>query len=511
MLVNPDSFFRDMTRHICSSLDINVALERVLDYLRGIFPVNEILFCLTADENGTVKVFSRAMIQRPEQIQVVSLPQEFWQWFRLQTPFRSILFSDETFEMIPPQFVEYFPRRYREAGEIVVHLEVEEEVIGVLMIFAPQGFFYSQEHADLMGSISEPFALALANAVTTKKLHQALTAEAGEGGGETRDLRRSNLIIGERNGLKKVMGLVDQVAGMNNTVLILGETGVGKEVIANAIHQRSPRWSGPFIKVNCGAIPDTLIDSELFGHEKGAFTGAEARQRGRFERADGGTIFLDEIGELSPSAQVRLLRVLSNREIERLGGGKIVPVDIRVIAATHRDLSKLVAEGSFREDLWFRLNVFPIALPPLRERKSDIPAFLRYFISLKCRESDLPPPLIAPGGLNRLLAYDWPGNIRELENIVERELILHQGGDLKFETVGPLLDDPLEMFSGPVEGNPWPSLDEVIKNYIAKVLKKTDDKISGRGGAAEILGVNANTLRSRLYKIGLKRINHTRK
>ena len=214
----------------------------------------------------------------------------------------------------------------------------------------------------------------------------------------------------------------------------MGETGVGKEVIANAIHNLSLRSNGPFIRVNCGAIPPTLMDSELFGHEKGAFTGALFQKRGRFERADGGTIFLDEIGELPLEAQVRLLRVLQEKEIERVGGTETIQVDIRVIAATHRNLDQMLAEGRFREDIYFRLRVFPIAIPPLRLRPEDIPVLVQHFIQKKCREmKTVKIPSLAPGALDRLMLYNWPGNVRELENAVERELIVNKGSLLSFD------------------------------------------------------------------------------
>lgn len=223
------------------------------------------------------------------------------------------------------------------------------------------------------------------------------------------------------------MELCDQVAPMDNTVLILGETGVGKEVIAKTIHKMSNKRKGPFIKVNCGAIPSDLVDSELFGHEKGAFTGAVALKIGRFERAHTGTIFLDEIGELSAEAQVRLLHVLQSREIERLGGTKSIHIDVRVIAATHRDLESMVKNGVFREDLWFRLNVFPIIIPPLRERKEDVPDFVRYIVKQKSKELGIEPPPVSEEWINSYVLYDWPGNVRELENTIERELIKNKG------------------------------------------------------------------------------------
>ena len=313
-------------------------------------------------------------------------------------------------------------------------------------------------------------------------------------------------MIGGETGLRKVMEMVRQVAPLNNTVLLLGETGTGKEMIANAIHFSSPRKDGPFIKVNCGALPENLIDSELFGHEKGAFTGAVAESRGRFERADGGTIFLDEIGELSPTAQVRLLRVLENREVERVGGKRPIPVDIRVIAATHRDLQSMITNGGFREDLWFRLSGFPIPVPPVRQRKSDIPTLTRHFVTVKSRELGIAvPPSIAPGALLRLMEYDWPGNVRELENMVERELIRHRGGPLAFETMLPREEERTEAVSAGVAHPHLPlKLDEAMAAHISEVLKVAQGKIHGTGGAAELLGVNPTTLRTRMDQLGIR-------
>jgi transcriptional regulator with GAF, ATPase, and Fis domain len=305
------------------------------------------------------------------------------------------------------------------------------------------------------------------------------------------------------------MDMIRQVAPLNSTVLLLGETGVGKEIIANAIHYASPRKDGPFIKVNCGAIPDSLIDSELFGHEKGAFTGAHIEKRGRFERANGGTIFLDEIGELPLSAQVRLLRVLQNREVERIGGTKSIALDIRVIAATHRSLEQMIGENRFREDLWFRINMFPIFIPPLRQRREDIPALTRQFVQLKSKELGLiKPPAIAPGALDRLVKYDWPGNVRELQNVVEREIIRFQGGMLEFRSLLPGTERVQPSSPQKESGLPEPvRLDEAMALHIGNVLSFTKWKVNGPGGAAELLGMNPSTLRSRMQKLGVRQRN----
>jgi transcriptional regulator with GAF, ATPase, and Fis domain len=301
------------------------------------------------------------------------------------------------------------------------------------------------------------------------------------------------------------MEMVQQVAPLDSPVLLLGETGTGKEVIANAIHYSSPRKDGPFIKVNCGAIPETLLDSELFGHERGAFTGAISQRRGRFERADRGTIFLDEIGELPPQAQVRLLNVLQRKEIERVGGGSPIPVDTRIISATNRNLEGMIASGRFREDLWFRLNVFPIMIPPLRQRKEDIPALVHYFIDRKSLVLKLAErPVLAPGAIDRLIAYDWPGNVRELENMIERALIQRRKGVLSFETLLPSAAAGGRKGVEDVGRNrALPSLDEMAVRHIRRALKVARGKINGPGGAAQILGLHPNTLRKRMTKLGI--------
>jgi len=328
-----------------------------------------------------------------------------------------------------------------------------------------------------------------------------------------RELHRlsGDRIIGAEFGLKDVMEKANIASSVDSPVLILGETGVGKDIIANYIHYASSRHKEAFITVNCGAIPDALIDSELFGHEKGAFTGALNKKRGRFERADKGTIFLDEIGELPLPAQVRLLRVLQSREIERVGGVKTIPLDIRIVAATNRNLEEMVKTKMFREDLWFRLNVFPLLIPPLRLRTEDIPALAQHFIERKTKELKLKDtPDLATGAIDTLMAYDWPGNVRELENVIERAIILHRGNPLRFDDLGLSHVEPVN----PTAGAPTDKtleLDELVKHHIEHVLKLTKGKIHGPGGAGDVLGVNPDTLRYRMKKLGIpfrKKMKH---
>jgi PAS domain S-box-containing protein len=310
-------------------------------------------------------------------------------------------------------------------------------------------------------------------------------------------------IIGAEFGLKDAMEKATRASSVESPVLLLGETGVGKDIIANYIHYTSSRHKESFVTVNCGAIPDELIDSELFGHEKGAFTGALSQKRGRFERADKGTIFLDEIGELPLPAQVRLLRVLQNKEIERVGGAKTIPLNIRIVAATNRNLEEMVKNKTFREDLWFRLNVFPLLIPPLRLRTEDIPALAQHFIKRKTKELKIgDTPDLAVGAIDTLMAYDWPGNVRELENVIERAMILHRGQLLRFDDLGL---SPVEQFNATVGAlkDETLELDALVKRHIQHVIKLTRGKIHGPGGAGEVLRVNPDTLRYRMKKLGI--------
>jgi formate hydrogenlyase transcriptional activator len=299
-----------------------------------------------------------------------------------------------------------------------------------------------------------------------------------------------------------VLRNIEQVAPTDSTVLIRGDTGTGKELMARAIHNLSMRRGRSLVKVNCGAIPANLVESELFGHEKGSFTGALQRRIGRFELADGGTIFLDEVGELPLDAQVKLLRVLQEREVERVGSGHSTKVDVRVIAATNRDLHAAVKAGSFRADLLYRLNVFPIEVPPLSVRASDIPLLVNRFVIKFSSKISKKIDGVSHATMDRLMKYSWPGNIRELENVIERAIILAMGPVLQ-------IDDVL------LHGNSAPllpvadSLEEVERAHILRVLRDVDWVIEGKQGAAARLGLHPNTLRSRLQKLGIKKSRST--
>ncbi len=307
-------------------------------------------------------------------------------------------------------------------------------------------------------------------------------------------------IIGGSSALQRVLATVAQVAATDSTVLILGETGTGKELIARAVHHASRRKDRPLIKVNCSALPTGLVESELFGHERGAFTGATEKRTGRFELADGGTIFLDEVGELPLETQVKLLRVLQEREFERVGGAKTIRVDVRVIAATNRDLSQAIAEGRFRQDLYYRLNVFPVHLPPLRERTEDIPLLVHYFVERFAAKIGRSVDVVPDAAMQRLIGYPWPGNVRELENVIERAVILSTGREL---AVGPELL-PAVARPAPVDDGAT-SMQAASRQHILAVLQRTGWRIDGPQGAARLLNMHPSTLRSRMQKLGIRR------
>jgi transcriptional regulator with GAF, ATPase, and Fis domain len=307
------------------------------------------------------------------------------------------------------------------------------------------------------------------------------------------------------------MERVELVAGSDVPVLLLGETGSGKEVVARAIHAGSRRSAGPFLRVNCGAIPAGLIDSELFGHERGSFTGAAAQRKGWFERADGGTLFLDEVGELPLDAQVRLLRILQDGSFERVGGQRTLHADVRIVAATNRDLHAMVADGRFREDLWYRLAVFPIHLPPLRDRPEDIPGLATHFALRAATRFGTAPLVPSPEDLNLLVAYPWPGNVRELIAVMERAVLLGNGRTLEVATAlgaaprvpapAPRPMPPLAP-TAPAEGAVL-DLDAAMARHIEGALARCWGRIEGPHGAARVLGINPHTLRARMRKLGI--------
>jgi transcriptional regulator with GAF, ATPase, and Fis domain len=395
-------------------------------------------------------------------------------------------------------------------------LAADEEPLGVVVLVAQPRRRFAADHEALLRALLEPFTVALENDRRLREMTTLREAAEADRLSLLSRLGRTQLgetIIGAEGGLRAVMERVDRVARLDVPVLILGETGAGKEVVARAIHARSQRAGGPFLRVNCGAIPAGLIDSELFGHERGSFTGAVGERKGWFERADGGTLFLDEIGELPPDAQVRLLRVLQDGTLERVGGHRQISVDVRIVAATHRDLEALIAQGRFREDLWYRVAVFPIHLPPVRDRAEDIPALATHFALRAATRFGTPPLLPSAADLDLLVRYPWPGNVRELAAVMERAVILGDGSQLDVaRALGPLprsnASPARRATAAPhpparMEPAPLATLDAAMAGHIEATLARVRGRIEGEGGAAEQLGINPHTLRARMRKLGV--------
>jgi transcriptional regulator with GAF, ATPase, and Fis domain len=390
---------------------------------------------------------------------------------------------------------------------------------GTLICIAKSGYSFESDHRELIDKLREPFSMALEN---DRRIHEiASLREAAEAdrGSLLRRLGRKELveeIVGETTGLKLVMERVGLVASSDVPVLILGETGTGKEVVARAIHNRSDRHDGPFIRVNCGAIPHELIDSQLFGHERGSFTGAEQTRHGWFERADNGTLLLDEIGELPLEAQVRFLRVLQDGFIERVGGTHPVHVNVRIVAATHRDLSQMVREGRFREDLWYRLAVFPILMPPLRDRLEDIADLAWHFAERAATRFSLPVTYPTEEDLRLLSSYEWPGNIREFGAVIDRAAILGNGQCLDVGKSLGFTETREQLVSNsqisPVNSevsqqsslDEFPTLEQVVKAHIEQALTEANGQVEGNQGAAALLDINPHTLRARMRKMGIE-------
>jgi len=403
---------------------------------------------------------------------------------------------------------------------LVGGLADEQSGLGLLIAVAAQEAPFSTAERERFAALLEPFAAALATHAQLRELATLRNAAEAES-----ERLRSRLgsgagldeLVGTDGGLKGVFERIALVAKSDVPVLILGETGAGKEMVAREIHQRSRRREAPFIRVNCGAIPPELIDSELFGHERGSFTGATSQRRGWFERADRGTLLLDEIGDLPTAAQVRLLRVLQDGLIRRVGGEDDIKVDVRIIAATHRDLPNLIQDGLFREDLWYRLATFPIVLPPLRERPADIPALAAHFARRAASRFGLRLQLPSANDLALLGAYDWPGNVRELAAVMDRAAILGDGQGLQIATaLGATPATPSRAGSprpaahgGVAQDDGIATLDQAMRAHIELALTATQGRIEGPHGAARVLDINPHTLRARMRKLGVTRRPHT--
>ena len=382
-----------------------------------------------------------------------------------------------------------------------VPLSAKGKVIGTLNVGSREVAKYGEWDSDLLLAIADQVALAIQNMLAYEEI-TSLKSRLEQENLYLREESRAETafadVVGESPAIQKVLESVRMVAGTDSTVLVTGETGTGKELVVRAIHGLSGRKNKILVKVNCAALPSGVIESELFGHEKGAFTGALARRVGRFELANGGTLFLDEVGDLPLELQAKLLRVLQEGEFERVGGAQTLKVNVRMIAATNRDLTNAVEEGRFRADLFYRLNVFPIAIPPLRERLEDVPRLTRHFVMIHASKMGKPIGAISERVLSKLMAYGWPGNVRELQNVLERAVILSRTSRLE-------LDDSL---AAPVAGPRTTSsrtLEEIEREHIVSVLESVGWRVSGDHGAGKILGLKRTTLEARMSKLGITR------
>ena len=521
MSLNQD-FFKAITLCVSRRLDVTEAVEDLFTYLRTQMPCDLLQMNYIDHDTGELRRLAWVEWRNGRRIshtrhKLFAFPEEAMAFIRKGPPggkfpprVAHLQAGDRKGHHPPPHpafeegFKQFGLERY---NFLIVDLKIETHHLGALFVAAHPPADFTPAHIRLLEEVVEPLSIAFSNARRYEDLLRLKEHLTDENKALSQDLSAASdaVLVGEFGGLRHLMELVHRVAPLSSPVLLLGETGTGKEVLAHAIHAMSPRRDKPFVRVQCGAIPEALLDSELFGHEKGAFTGATSQRYGRFERAHRGTIFLDEIGELTPDAQVKLLRVLQEKEFERVGGSETLHADVRVIAATHRDLPERVRQGRFREDLFFRLNVFPLTLPPLRQRREDIPALLQHFLTRKSRELNLPLPPPPDGDTLRMLQdYAWPGNVRELQNVVERALITSRGGTLRFLDLVALPPPPDKAAPSPAAAAvPLPSLDKVAAEHIRKAMRAARGKIQGTGGAAELLGVEPNTLRARMRKLGI--------
>jgi formate hydrogenlyase transcriptional activator len=380
-----------------------------------------------------------------------------------------------------------------------------DRVLGALDIGRRCADAFSPEEAELLSEVAKQIAIAVENAQAYRQITELKDRLAKENVYLVEEVRTEHNfeeIVGESAALRRVLKEVETVAPTDSTVLVCGETGTGKELIARALHDLSPRRDRAFVKLNCAAIPTGLLESELFGHEKGAFTGAITHKVGRFELAHHGTLFLDEVGDIPPELQPKLLRALQEQEFERLGSTRTIRVDVRLVAATNRDLAQMVADGRFRSDLYYRLNVFPVVLPPLRERREDIPKLARHFTQRFAQRMGRRIETIPAEVMDALVRYPWPGNVREMQNIIERAVILSQGPELEI----PLSALKQHATAAAVDlPSGLSTLEEAEREHILRALGKTNWILGGPAGAAFKLGMKRTTLQSKMRKLGIAR------
>jgi Nif-specific regulatory protein len=498
-----ESIISSVTRSVHQSINLQDVLENAVGSISSnIDKVDNVAILLVEGENAVIKAYKGFPDWFIDRARRIPYPKGFtWKTIMEGKP----IYCADTDEDI------VIDSRGREAGVksyLSMPISLDGKTIGTINIVSYKKNAFDEEELKLVEIVAHQIEIAIHNAKQAEALRKALMeveqlknqleAENVYLQEEIKTEYNFEEIIGESESLKYVLHNVERVAPTDTTILIQGETGTGKELIARAIHNLSPRRERALVKVNCGAISAGLVESELFGHEKGAFTGAVQQRIGRFELANGGTIFLDEVAELPPDTQVKLLRVLQEGEFERVGSSKPIKVNVRIIAGTNRNLKEAVKAGSFRSDLFYRLSVFPLEVPPLRERKSDIPILANFFLAKFAKDFGKQVKGISKSTMERLIAYDWPGNIRELQNVIERAVVLSQGTISEIDK--SLFDADYELESPDSD-----RLEEVERSHILRVLEKTNWVIQGKQGAAALLGLNPSTLRFRMQKLGIKK------
>lgn len=501
----------ELTNHVVSNLEFRDVLRAVAASTRRVIGCGGVGICLPDADNTHLRIYALDVPFKDESVQeesLVPIDEDIsGPVFRTGKLWCDSLREARRLGMKDPS--------QAEAGTVcILPLVSRGRVLGIFGVVKYQDHAFDSEDIEFLTQIANQVAIALENACAfgeIRELKESLAQEKLYLEDEIRSEMNFAQIVGKSASLRRVLKQVETVAPTGSTVLIYGDTGTGKELIARAIHDLSPRRSKPFVKLNCAAIPTGLLESELFGHEKGAFTGAIAQRIGRFEVANGGTIFLDEIGEIPLELQTKLLRVLQEREFERLGSSRTLRTDARLIAATNRDLDTMVSEQKFRSDLFFRLNVFPVHVPPLRERQGDIPLLVRHFTQQFSRGMNRVIEKIPSATMDALCRYHWPGNIRELQNVIERAVIISSGPVLSVDVAdlkSSQADHPEQraaLLDSKTNGALRDVLNETERQQILKALKQCNWIVAGPNGAAERLGMKRSTLRLRMDKLGISR------
>jgi transcriptional regulator with GAF, ATPase, and Fis domain len=492
-------------------------LSRIIHQrLTELFVYDDFIICTVDEEKAIHQTFFHFYREKPQDYELYT--QVISENYPVEDGFFNLIIQSEEavrFDLVAmlknngklPEYIQYqYNNGIREVIAFALHNHKGK--VGTFLLLLKNPDTFTAQGLRLLQGLSYQLAIAIANIIANEKIEKQLAEishykqQLEEENLYLQEERNFSEIVGAGAEMQKVFRLISQVAAADSTVLLLGETGTGKELVARAIHKASPRKDKLMIKVNCAALPANLIESELFGHERGSFTGASDQRIGKFELANNSTLFLDEIGELPLELQVKLLRALQEREIERVGGRKSIRVNVRIIAATNRNLQKEVEAGTFRADLFYRLNVFPITLPPLRNRKEDIAVLTTHFISRYARNAGKKITKVSPSVMEELLVYPWPGNVRELEHLVERSVLLTNGSVIKEMYLPSATSKETLTSAGEFQILP---LDEMERQYILKVLKVCQGRISGPHGAAVRLNLPPTTLISKMQRLNIKK------